>query len=106
MFLLDKEQAFTFLQWKCKNAVNFCCKFLPIHFMAFSSALPSSPCSSVFEVFLDPSRFCYRIYNLIKLHFISNHLRYVSNLIERKWRNFKENNHETASCIRQKQGLV
>lgn len=106
MFLLDKEQAFTFLRWKCKKAVNFCCNFLPIRFMAFSSALPSSPCSSVFEVFLDLSRFCYGIYNLIKLHFISNHLRYVSNLIELNWRNFKENYHKTASSVHQKQGLV
>lgn len=106
MFLLDKEQSLTFLQWKCKNAVNFRCKFLPIHFMAFSWALPSSPCSSVFEVFLDLSRFCYGIYNLIKLHFTSNNLRYVSSLIELHWRNFKENHHETASCVCWTGGLV
>lgn len=72
--------------------------------MAFSLALPSSPCSFVFEVFLDLSCFCYGIYNLIKLHFISNNLGYVSSLIEIHWRNFKENDHETA-CLPKKDRL-
>lgn len=55
-----------------------------------------------FEIFLDLSCFCYRIYNLIKLHFISNNLRCVSSLIELHCRNFKENDHETPSCVYQK----
>lgn len=67
--------------------------------MAFSLALPSSPCRFVFEVFLDLSCFCYRIYNLIKLHFISNNLRYVSSLIELHWKNFKGSYYKTASSV-------
>lgn len=78
-----QEQSFTFFQWKCKNAVNLCCKSLPLH----SSWLFHWLCHLVlvvlfFEIFLDLSCFCYRIYNLIKLHFINNNLRYVSSLIE------------------------
>lgn len=75
-------------------------------FMPFSLALPSSPCRFVFEVFLDLSCFCYGIYNLIKLHFISNNLRYVSSLIELHWKNFKGNYHKPASSVCHKGGLA
>lgn len=95
--LTRQEQSFTFLQCKCKNAVNFCRRFLPIRSSwPFHWLCPSSPCRFVFEVFLDLSRFCYGIYNLIKLHFISNNLGHLSSLIELHWRNFKENYHRTA----------
>lgn len=83
MFLLDESNHLPSFNGNVKMLLTCVANpYLYTLSMAFSLALPSSTCSFVFEIFLDLSCFCYRIYNLIKLHFISNNLRYVSSLIE------------------------